>query len=141
VKPAIVRFYVDADLLGLATVVAGLRSDITYPGDPGAVIHKRARPPCRIEPGTLDVDWLPQVAQAGWLIITRDKHIQLHRAEINAVLEHGAKMVALAGDDASNKWAQLEVLMVRWREIEAITGDDGPFVYTAFRTKRLKQVA
>ncbi|WP_406079027.1 hypothetical protein [Micromonospora sp. NBC_00858] len=44
IKPAEVRFYIDADLLGLARVLAGLRSDVTYPGDPGMVIHKRQRP-------------------------------------------------------------------------------------------------
>jgi hypothetical protein len=38
VKPAVVRYYFDADILGLAKVVAGLRTDITYPGDPGVVI-------------------------------------------------------------------------------------------------------
>ena len=41
VKPAQVDFYVDADVLGLARVLARLRSDVTYPGDPGAEIHKR----------------------------------------------------------------------------------------------------
>jgi hypothetical protein len=41
-----VRFYVDADVLGLGKLLAGLRNDPTHPGDPGAVIHKRQRPPC-----------------------------------------------------------------------------------------------
>jgi hypothetical protein len=30
-KPATVRFYFDADLLGLAKVLASLRNDITHP--------------------------------------------------------------------------------------------------------------
>ena len=47
-KPATVRFYFDADVLGLAKAVVGLRSDSTYPGDPGGVVHKRQRPPCPI---------------------------------------------------------------------------------------------
>jgi hypothetical protein len=34
-KPAIVRFYVDADVLGLAKILVQVRSDVTYPGDPG----------------------------------------------------------------------------------------------------------
>jgi hypothetical protein len=38
-----VRIYVDADVLGLGKFLAGLRNDVTYPGDPGAVIHKRQR--------------------------------------------------------------------------------------------------
>jgi hypothetical protein len=45
-RAAQVRIYVDADLLGLGKILAGLRNDVTYPGDPGAVIHKRQRAPC-----------------------------------------------------------------------------------------------
>lgn len=139
-KPATVRFYFDADVLGLAKVVATMRSDITYPGDPGAVIHKRRRPPCAMQPPMDDLIWLPYVAQRGWLIVTRDANIQENRAEIDAVLEHGAKMVALASSDATNKWAQLEVLMTQWRAIEALHELPGPFVYKAYRT-RLTKVA
>ena len=36
VRSAEVRFYVDADVRGLGIVLAGLRNDVTYPGDPGA---------------------------------------------------------------------------------------------------------
>jgi hypothetical protein len=42
-RAAQVRIYVDADLLGLGKILASLRNDVTYPGDPGAVIHKRQR--------------------------------------------------------------------------------------------------
>lgn len=33
-RPSVVRFYVDADVMGMG--IAGLRFDVTYPGDPGA---------------------------------------------------------------------------------------------------------
>ena len=36
-KPATVRFYLDAAVLGLARVLGGLRSDVTYPGDPASI--------------------------------------------------------------------------------------------------------
>lgn len=36
VQPAEIRFYFDADVLGLAKVVVRFRPDVTYPGDPGA---------------------------------------------------------------------------------------------------------
>ena len=36
-RAAQVRFYVDADLLGLGKILGSLRDDVTYPGDPGAV--------------------------------------------------------------------------------------------------------
>ena len=130
-KPATVRFYFDADVLGLAKVVAGIRSDVTFPGDPGGIVHKRQRPSCEIaRPATLDTAWLAVVAQRGWLIITRDRHIQDHRAEIDAVNSNGARMIA---NEAVGTWSQLEVLMCQWRAIERL-GEPGPFIYTATRT-------
>jgi hypothetical protein len=78
------------------------------------------------------------VAEQGWLIITRDSHIRQHRAEIRAVMDHGAKMVALASEDAGNTWSQLEVVMTQWREIEKLVDLPGPFVYTAHRTSLTK---
>lgn len=140
-KPATVRVYFDADLLGLAKLLSQQRADFTYPGDPGGRIKKRERPPCVItEAKTLDRIWIPLVAAQGWLIITRDRAIQDNLAEINAVRDHGAKMVNLASADASNTWNQLEVVMTRWREIEALIDQPGPFIYSASRTGRLRPV-
>jgi hypothetical protein len=54
-RPAEVRFYFDADVIGVAKVIAALRSDVTYPGDVGATIHKRIRAACPItDPATAD---------------------------------------------------------------------------------------
>lgn len=134
-KSAEVRLYFDADVLGLARVVARLRSDATYPGDTGATIHRRRRPACPVaSTATPDTEWIPVVAGAGWLIITRDSRIQDRRAEITAVRESGAKMVALAGKDARGTWQQLEVLMTQWRAIDKVAGEEGPFVYSASRS-------
>lgn len=131
-KPAEIRFYVDADLLGLAKVLGSLRSDVTYPGDAGAVIHKHHRPACPIvDPAMPDTEWLPLVAEHGWLVISRDHNIRENPAERRAVLESGAKMVALAGKDAGNKWHQLELVLRHWRRIEAIAAEAGPCIYTA----------
>ena len=140
-KPVAPRFYFDADVLGLAKLVAQERADFTYPGDPGGRIKKRLRPPCIITtPDTKDSVWIPAVAAQGWLIITRDKEIQGNRAEIDAVRDNGAKMVNLASQDAKNTWAQLEVLMTRWREIDALAEQSGPFICIASRTGRLRPV-
>lgn len=134
-KLADVHFYFDADVLGVAKILAGLRPDITYPGDPGAVVHRRQRPSCPItSPSVLDVEWIPVVAEAGWLIVTRDSHIQDHRAEIAAVRDNGAKMVALSGRDATTTWKQLEVLFTQWRAIEPLASRDGPFIFAATRS-------
>ena len=134
-KPAVVRFYLDADVLGLAKVLASLRSDVTYPGDPGGVVHRRSRPSCPIKsPATDDEVWIPETARHGWLIITRDSRIHHHRAEIEAVRSSGARMIALAGEEARGTWYQLEVVMCQWRAIERRTFEPGPFIYLASRT-------
>lgn len=87
--------YIDADILGLAKVLAALRSDVTYPGDLGTTIHRRARPACPISnPGTDDDAWIPEVTAYGWLIVTRDKNIQSRPAEIAAVRNAGARIMA-----------------------------------------------
>jgi len=134
-KPATVRFYFDADVLGLAKVVVRLRSDATYPGAPGDVVHKRLREACPVtDPATDDDVWIPQVANRGWLIITRDSRIQHRPAEIAAVRENGARMVALASRDAGGTWAQLEVLLCQWRSIEELLKEPAPLIRSASRT-------
>ena len=134
-RPADVRFYVDADILGLAKLLVQVRNDVTYPGDPGGVLHKRTRPACLItDPRTLDPVWIPQVAAKGLLIVTRDRNIQNNRAEIAAVREHDARMVTLHGPEAKGTWQQLELFMSRWRDIEGCLSQAGPFIYTVTRT-------
>jgi hypothetical protein len=135
-RPAPVRYYVDADLLGLAKILAELRGDVTYPGDPGGRVKGgRVRPPCPImDPATLDEIWIPETARQEWLIITRDRHIQDHRAEIEAVRSSGARMVNLAADEAVDRFTQMEVLMCQWRRITALLDEKGPLICLATRT-------
>ena len=134
-KPAVVRFYFDADILGLGRLIATLRSDCTYPGDRGAVVHKRERPPCLIaSTDTPDQDWIPLVADAGYLIVTRDRLIRRRVAERQAAVQHKARMVVLSARDAQTVWAQLEVFMSQWRRIENLLDRPGPFIIRATRT-------
>ena len=116
-------------------IIARKQRQITYPGDPGAVIHKRQRAPCPVSsPDILDTDWIPQAAARGWLIVTPDGMIIQNRNEIAAVREHKAKMAALNQRDAQTKRGQLEVFMTQWRRIEALTPEPGPFIWRVSRT-------
>jgi len=134
-KPATVRFYLDADVLGLAKVLVTLRPDVTYPGDPGGVVHRRERPACVItDRGTPDTVWIPEVARLGWLIVTRDRRIAERTAEIAAVRRNDACMIALSSAEAQTTWAQLEIFMSQWRAIERLIDEPGPFIYSATRT-------
>ncbi len=119
-KQAEVRYYVDADVLGLAKVLASLRADVTYPGDPGGVVRKRSRPAAPITTTDVDDDvWIPIVAARGWSIITRDKAIQRRPAEIEAVRDSGAKMFALTSREQLSVWDQLEIVNVPLAEHRA----------------------
>lgn len=134
-KPSTVRLYFDEDVLGLAKLLCQKRPDFTYPGDPGGRIGRFERPACPItERGVRDDQWIPQVASRGWLIVTRDAKIQENRAEIAAVRDFGAKMVNLGVPDAGTLWLQLELFMIRWRDIDFLVDRPGPFIHTMLRT-------
>lgn len=65
-KAAEVRFYIDADILGLGKLLGALRSDVTYPGDPGAVIHKRRRSACPVTMARTPVALAGPEARSTW---------------------------------------------------------------------------
>lgn len=135
-KPAPVQFYVDADVLGLARILVQVRGDVTYPGDPGGKVKGgRIRAACPVaDPSTRDDVWIPETARQGWLVITRDRRIQEHRAEIEAVRVSGARMLTLAGAEAVDTFHQLEALMCNWRQILRLLDREGPFIVIATRT-------
>jgi hypothetical protein len=130
-KPQSIRYFVDEDLLALGKLLSQVRDDVTFAGDPGAVRHRRERPPCTlVTRGDKDRDWIPRVADAGWLIITRDSQIQAHRSLLAAVRESHARMVALVGKDARTPWDQLRLLLSHWDAIEKLDGSSGPFIHS-----------
>jgi hypothetical protein len=130
VKAADVRFYVDADILGLGKLLCEVRTDVTFPGFAGGKMHGRLRPPCPVASTEVDdTVWIPETARHGWLIITRDSAIQQSAAEIAAVRESGARMIALVGQDARTTWDQLHIVMKRWDRIEGVLEEPGPFIY------------
>lgn len=49
---------------------------------------------------TPDVEWLAEVSQRGWFVITRDMKIGINVAEVAAVARGNAKVFALSGGSA-----------------------------------------
>lgn len=106
------------------------------PADPGDIIHKTERPPCAIRSTDADdVVWIPHVAAQGMIAVSRDARISRRVAEVEAVVQHRARLVVLSSADARTVWGQLEVLMCQWRRIERLVGLPGPFIYRASRTQ------
>jgi hypothetical protein len=132
-----IRFYIDADLLGMANVLVMVRADVTYPGDPGGTgIEGRPRPPCPIEPRTKDAQSIPipQVASNGWVVITRDRHMQHRPDEKVALVSAGGRHVTLDAAKQLDRWGQLEIVVTQWRAIERMIELPGPWIYSASRS-------
>jgi len=133
VKPL---WYVDADTLGLAHVLARARPDVTFPGDDGTR-HKAnwSMDPCVIsDPATADEIWIPTVTKAGMAIITRDKHIATRTSEKDQVLAAGGRMFAITSRENLNLWDLVEVVVTQWRKIEEAAREPGPYIYSVTRT-------
>ena len=112
-----IRFYVDANLLGVAKALVCVRTDVTYPA-PGNPIESQ---------DTLDVDWLPVVGDHGWLLITHDRSIRDHPAELDAFQRHGVRAVVLSPRKNLTQWGYLSLLTRHWDRIESFWGEPGPW--------------
>ena len=130
-----IRFYVDADLLGLAKVLVLVRSDVTYPGDPGGLgPDGLPRVACPIKPGEKDHVWIPLVASEGWIVITRDRRLRHRPAERRAILDNAARVIQLDARHELSKWLQLEIVVSQWRKFEELADLPGPWVRVASRS-------
>ena len=98
------------------------------------MLDKRERPPCSIDPGTRDEDWIPEVAAQGLIVITRDRQIEQRTAEKAAVKEAGGRHVAITTKASLRKFEILEVVICQWRRLEDLSALPGPFIYGITRT-------
>jgi len=139
-----VRWYVDADTLGLAHVLIRARNDVTFPGDPGETFRGRRRPPCPIESTDVpDEEWIAEVGRRGWCVITRDREVMKRPAELAAVHEHGVRMFAVTSPGQLTTWELVEAVVTQWREMEKLVELPGPWIYGLTRSslRRLLPVA
>ncbi len=86
------------------------------------------------DPATEDLVWIPRVAREGWSIVSRDRHIGAYPAERDAVIAYKAKLFTIASGEKLDLWHQFEILMTRWRDIERLSEQSGPFIYALYRT-------
>ncbi|HEY2077980.1 MAG TPA: hypothetical protein VGH53_16740 [Streptosporangiaceae bacterium] len=90
------------------------------------------------DPATHDDVWIPAVAKAGMAIITRDKHIAMRTAEINEVIDSGARMFAITSPGQLTIWDQLTIVVEQWQHLERAAQEDGPYIYSLTRTAMSK---
>lgn len=133
----VARWYVDADMLGLAHLLIRARPDVTFPGDDGRRHTARwSLPPCPVQRTDVrDTLWIPEVVAAGMAIISRDAAIARRRAEKDAVLAAGAQMFAISDPAQLNVWDLVEIVVHRWRDMERLRERPGPYIFALTRTR------
>ncbi len=106
-----VRFFVDENTLALGRAIAQLRNDIAVIGEP-PVDHLLRR-------GMDDVEWIPVVAERGWVVITIDHHLRTRPHEASLAARSGLMCVNLRGAGNLSRWEQLVRLVRHWEAVEA----------------------
>jgi hypothetical protein len=119
--PEQLRFYVDESLLGLGKVLALARRDVIHAGHP--LIASDV--PC----GTLDPDWIPQVAARGLTAIVHDKKLRTRPGERDLVIANGLRIIRLENKRDLSTWSMLELLVRKWDRIDelALANGAGPW--------------
>lgn len=134
-------WYLDEDVLGLATALAQAKLAVTWPGDDGRRADKqRSQEPSPVQVrGMADEEWIPVVARAGLAIITRDRRIIDRTVRVNAVLASGARLFALTSFSSLDLWAEIRIVAAQWDELERRRLTPGPYVdgVTASGVRRL----
>ncbi len=120
-----VRFFIDADLLGVGKALAGVRKDVVHPGHPRCPLIRAETP---------DSEWLPVVGDAGWIAISRNKRIRHNPIENRLLRSHGVRAIFLTSRAEMTSWNRLVLIVRHWDAIEASVDEAGPWVKALTRT-------
>src|SRR5436309_3699266 len=83
--PECYEFFID-ECVAMRHVSAVLR-------EAGHIAHVQG--PETFGTGTQDVDWLPQVGERGWILLTKDKNIRKREIELRALKQAGVRAFVL----------------------------------------------
>ena len=85
------------------------------------------------DPGKPDVEWLPYVAQNGYVLFTVDKRIRRRPLERAIIIEYKVGAFFLAGKEMS-RWNYIRQIIRAWHKIENAAKDEPPFLYQVTRS-------
>lgn len=111
------RWFVDEIALGLGKLLSRARDDVIFVGH-------RDLPDIPL--GTLDVTWMPIVAERGWVAIRRDRRIHTRPSEVRVFAEVGLRTVWLGGKKDMASDQQLELVTRHWSALEKRRDELGP---------------
>jgi len=96
-------YFTDENTLGLGKLLRRSgREDVVYPG------HEDLP---EVPLGTLDLDWMPAMAQRDLIVLTRDRRIRTRPAELRVYWELGIRSVWLGAKQDLGPHDQLELFL------------------------------
>lgn len=73
----------------------------------------------RFSADTADIDWIPKVAEAGWIVVTGDGRMRKNPVERKALEEAGLVIVIVWKEYLNkDKWHQTWWITKHWQEIQ-----------------------
>lgn len=86
------------------------------------------------DPRVPDVEWIPEVAARGWVILTKDKYIRRSPVELLALQRAGARYVCLSAGRMRGE-EQGFCLVQQWKTIDSVVRSKPvPLIITVTRT-------
>ena len=96
-------YFTDENTLGLGKLLRRSgRDDVLHPGDEDLP---------DVPLGTLDLDWMPIVAERDLIVVTRDKRIRTRPAELRVYREHGIRSVWIGAKQDLGPREQVELFI------------------------------
>lgn len=111
-------YFTDENTLGLGKLLRrNGRDDVVYPGHEGLL---------EVPLGTLDLDWMPVIAQRGLIVLTRDRRIRTRPAELRAYWELGIRSVWIGAKQDLGPWDQVELFLKHEARLQREVTKRGP---------------
>lgn len=107
----------DESALGLGKLLANTRDDVIYAGHPDLP---------EIPLGTIDIGWMPIVAERDLVVIRRDRRIHTRPLEVRVFSEVGLRTVWLGGKKDMGAHQQLDLVTRHWQALEDRRDELGP---------------
>lgn len=113
-----VRFVFDEDSRGFGLWLARLRRDMACVGSP---------PVDELLPlGILDPDWIPVVAERGWIAITKNHRIRTQPTEASLAVKHGLRVACLMEPNRNaDRWDFSRAVFRHWDAIDELSTRTG----------------
>ncbi|MGH3500138.1 MAG: hypothetical protein ACRDQA_04430 [Nocardioidaceae bacterium] len=113
-----VTYFADENALGLAKLlIRSGRDDVVHPG------HGHLP---EVPLGTPDLDWMPLIARANLIVLSRDRRIRTRPAERTVHRELGLRSVWIGGKQDLRPIAQLELFLKYEQQLQRFALKHGP---------------